>query len=146
MRRLAIGLLTLMAGLTLFGPAVAAQDEPVDTPEGRIDVLQVSGFVDPILVDAIDNAIDRAERDGSQALILQVNSDGTIVDDGVVEDLLVRVANAPIPVGIWVGPSGARFYGTAAQLLAVADVTGMAPVRGSATSVSHSTPRVSPRA
>lgn len=127
MRRLAIGLLTLMAGLTLFGPAVAAQDEPVDTPEGRIDVLQVSGFVDPILVDAIDNAIDRAERDGSQALILQVNSDGTIVDDGVVEDLLVRVANAPIPVGIWVGPSGARFYGTAAQLLAVADVTGMAP-------------------
>jgi membrane-bound serine protease (ClpP class) len=37
------------------------------------------------------------------------------------------VANAPIPIGIWVGPSGARFYGTAAQLLAVADVTGMSP-------------------
>jgi membrane-bound serine protease (ClpP class) len=126
-RRLAIGMLTLMAGLTLFGPTAAAQDESDAAPAGRIDVLQVSGFVDPILVDAIDNAIDRAERDGSQALILQVNSDGTIVDDDVVEDLLVRVATAPIPIGIWVGPSGARFYGTAAQLLAVADVTGMAP-------------------
>lgn len=131
MRRLAIGLLTLMAGLTLIGPAVHAQDES-DTAEsveavGRIDVLQVSGFIDPILVRAIDDAIDRAFDEGSQALILQVNSDGTIVDDDVVEDLLVRVANAPVPIGIWIGPSGARFYGAAAQLLAVADVTGMAP-------------------
>jgi membrane-bound serine protease (ClpP class) len=90
-------------------------------------VLQVSGFIDPILVDAIESAIDRAEREGSQALILQVNSEGTVVDDRVVEELLVRVAEAPIPIGIWIGPSGSRFYGTAAQLLAVADVTGMSP-------------------
>lgn len=132
MRRLAIGMLTLVAGLTLIGPAVNAQtdaDTDADTaaPVARVDVLQVSGFIDPILVDTIDEAIDRAARDGSQALILQVNSDGTIVDDDVINDLLVRVATAPIPIGIWVGPSGARFYGTAAQLLAVADVTGMAP-------------------
>jgi membrane-bound serine protease (ClpP class) len=121
-------MLTLVAGLTLIGPSVQAQSEP--DPDGgprRVDVLQVSGYFDPILVDAIDEAIDRAQRDGSQALILQVNSDGTVVDDDVIEDLLVRVATAPIPIGIWVGPSGARFYGTAAQLLAVADVTGMAP-------------------
>jgi membrane-bound serine protease (ClpP class) len=137
LRRLAISTLTLMAGLTLFGPAVQAQSNDTIPPEvvsdataktvGRVDVLQVSGFIDPILVEAIGEAIDRADADGSQALILQVNSDATIVDDDVVEDLLVRVANAPIPIGIWVGPSGARFYGTAAQLLAVADVTGMAP-------------------
>ena len=138
MRRLAISILTLMAGLTIFGPAVQAQSDgqndngtgssdSVPTDVARVDVLQVSGYMDPILVDSIESAIDRAESEGSQALILQVNSDGTVVSDDVVEDLLVRVATAPIPIGIWVGPSGARFYGTAAQLLAVADVTGMAP-------------------
>ncbi len=131
MRRLAISILTLMAGLTLFGPAVQAQTDDGSSPTAddiaRVDVLQVSGYVDPILVEAIEQAIDRADADGSQALILQVNSDGTVVDDDVIEDLLVRVATAPVPIGIWVGPSGARFYGTAAQLLAVADVTGMAP-------------------
>jgi membrane-bound serine protease (ClpP class) len=125
-------MLTLVAGLTLFGPAVQAQEDPEpsatsDSAVGRVDVLQVSGFIDPILVEAIDDAIDRAADGGSQALILQVNSDGTLVDDDVVDELLVRVATAPIPIGIWIGPSGARFYGTAAQLLAVADVTGMAP-------------------
>lgn len=128
MRRLAIGLLTLMAGLTLIGPTAHAQDDSETPAEvGRVDVLQVSGFMDPILVDEIGAAIDRAVDEDSQALILQVNSDGTVVDDDVVEDLLVRVADAPVPIGIWVGPSGARFYGAAAQLLAVADVTGMAP-------------------
>ena len=128
MRRLAIGLLTLMAGLTLIGPAAHAQDDSEAAADvRRVDVLQVSGFIDPILVSEIDAAIDRAVDEDSQALILQVNSDGTVVDDDVVEDLLVRVADAPVPIGIWVGPSGARFYGTAAQLLAVADVTGMAP-------------------
>ena len=124
-------MLTLMAGLTLCAPSTQAQsgdtgeDEVVDV--ARVDVLQVSGYFDPIIVQSIDSAIDRAVDEGSQALILQVNSKGTLVSDDEVEDLLVRVANAPIPIGVWVGPSGARFYGTAAQLLAVADVTGMAP-------------------
>ena len=131
MRRLAIGLLTLLAGITLLAPGAGAQ-EPADDVDsssdiGRIDVLQVSGFIDPILVEAIEVAIERADREGSQALILQVNSNGTVVDDDVVADLLVQVAEAPIPIGIWIGPSGSRFYGTAAQLLAVADVTGMSP-------------------
>jgi len=122
----------MLAGLTLFSSSIQAQDDS-DTPEttaievGRVDVLQVSGFFDPILVNEIESAIERADADGSQALILQVNSRGTLVDDSVIEDLLDQVATAPIPIGIWVGPNGARFYGTAAQLLAVADVTGMAP-------------------
>ena len=139
MRRLSTGLVTflicLLAGLGLVAPAVQAQsDDDTTDPDdelaadiGRIDVLQVSGFIDPILVQEIRDAIDRADREGSQALILQVNSDGTVVDDDVVGDLLVEVANAPVPIAIWIGPSGARFYGTAAQLLAVADVTGMSP-------------------
>jgi len=128
-------MLTLVAGLTLFGPSIQAQDDTDPDADaaitvGRVDVLQVSGFMDPILVDAIDEAIDRAVDDGSQALILQVNSDGTVVGDDVVEDLLVRVATAPVPIGIWVGPSGARFYGTAAQLLAVAVLPAVAGITG----------------
>ncbi len=133
MRRLAIGILTLMSVVGLLAaPAHAQTDENGDDTSspagaGRVDVLQVSGYFDPIIVRSIHDAIDRAVDDGSQALVLQVNSQGTVVDDDEIEDLLVRVANAPIPIAVWVGPSGARFYGTAAQLIAVADVTGMSP-------------------
>jgi membrane-bound serine protease (ClpP class) len=138
LRRLAIALLTMAAGLSMFGGAANAQTDnegngvdTVTTPGGAniapVDVLQVSGFIDDILIDEIGNAIERAQNGGAQALILQVNSDGTIVDDDVVAKLLDDIANAPIPIGVWVGPTGSRFYGPAAQMLAVADVTGMAP-------------------
>jgi len=139
LRRLAIALLTTAAGLSLFAGGVSAQDDQGDdptpdtvvTPGGAtiapVDVLQVSGFMDDILVAEIRDAIERADDSGAQALILQVNSDGTVVDDRVVEALLEDIATAPVPIGVWVGPTGSRFYGPAAQMLAVADVTGMAP-------------------
>ena len=155
MRRLAIGLLallTLVSGLSMLSSSASASspDDPATSEPGSndagtgttgtdgaetgaaldvaaVDVLQVSGLIDEILLDQIRTSIDRAADDGSQALVLQVNSKGTVVSDDEVEELLADVANAPIPIGVWIGPSGARFYGSAAQLLAVADVTGMAP-------------------
>ncbi len=130
MRRLLIGLLAAAAAVSIFGFGAAAQtdaDAPDEPPVAPIDVLQVSGFIDEILVTEIGEAIDRAADGGSQALILQVNSRGTVVADRDVERLLERIADSPVPIGVWVGPTGARFYGPAAQILAVADVTGMAP-------------------
>jgi membrane-bound serine protease (ClpP class) len=128
LRRLSISLLLAAGALVLLvAPAgrVHAADEPDPAP-GSVDVLQVSGLIDPIVVDAIDDAIARAEADGAQALVLQVNSRGAVVGRDEIEALLERIAEAPIPIGVWVGPSGARLYGTTAQILAVADVTGMA--------------------
>lgn len=127
MRRLAIALLASLAVMGLFASPASAQSESDGDAPGQVDVLQVSGLFDEILVDAVEQAIERADDDGSQALILQVNSRGTVVDDDRVEELLATVADAPVPVAIWVGPNGARFYGRAAQMLGVADVTGMAP-------------------
>jgi membrane-bound serine protease (ClpP class) len=42
-------------------------------------------------------------------------------------ELLESIAASKVPVAIWVGPSGSRAYGLPAQMLAVADVTAMAP-------------------
>jgi membrane-bound serine protease (ClpP class) len=78
------------------------------------------------VIQAIDDAIERAAGDGSQALILQVNSGGSIASPADMAGLIQRVADAPVPIGIWVGPSsGARLYGMPAQLMGVADVTAM---------------------
>ena len=70
-----------------------------------VDVLQVSGIFDKIVVRSIVDAIDRSESNGSQALILQVNSRGAVVSTDEMTALLQRVADAKVPIGIWVGPS-----------------------------------------
>lgn len=131
MRRLAIVLMT--AALAMFVPGIGdragAAPAAADTDASDlapVDVLQVTGLIDGITVDAIAHAIDRAGENGSQALILQINSRGAVVPDEQMRDLVQRVADAAVPIGIWVGPSsGARLYGTPAQLMGVADVTAM---------------------
>jgi membrane-bound serine protease (ClpP class) len=139
-RTLAILLLAASAVLGVAASSAAAapvDTAPVDTaPVGAVvadptlapvDVLQVSGLFDEILVAAIRDAIDRATEQGAQALILQVNSQGAVVDNATMTRLFEDIAASPVTIGVWIGPSGARLYGTPAQILAVADVTGMAP-------------------
>ena len=78
------------------------------------------------LVNSIEDAIARSEGNGSQALILQLNTTGAVVSRGEMTELLDRIADADVAIGIWVGPSrSARAYGLPAQLFAVADVTAM---------------------
>jgi membrane-bound serine protease (ClpP class) len=131
LRRLAIGLLITAVVLGLFAMPAQAGDGAGETGAeaelGRVDVLLVSGLFDRIVVDAIESAIDDAAAADAQALIIQVNSRGAVVGDERMEELLTTVAASPVPIALWVGPSRARLYGTPAQLLAVADVTGMAP-------------------
>jgi len=135
LRRLALALLGASACLAVLGSPAQAQDDDSGGDDGgpgaadvaAVDVQQVSGLMDEILVTEIRDAVRRADEDGSQALILQINSRGAVVGRDTMKELLEDVADAPVPVAIWVGPSGARLYGTPAQLLAVADVTGMAP-------------------
>jgi membrane-bound serine protease (ClpP class) len=92
-----------------------------------VDVLQVSGFFDSIVVDEIEKAITRAETNGAQALILQMNSKAALVGRDVMREVYERIESADVPIAIWVGPSGARATGLVTQLLSAADVTGMAP-------------------
>ncbi len=92
-----------------------------------VDVLQVSGLFDEIVVDTIEETIARTETNGSQALILQLNTKGAVVSDARMAALFERSPPPRWPWG-WVGPSRSAWaYGTPAQLFAVADATAMVP-------------------
>ena len=123
-----LGLVTTAAVALAVTPA-AAQDDPQSdgAAVAPVDVLQVDGFIDPVVASEISDAVTDLATNGSQALVLQVNSRGVVIDDEEFTDLLATIADAPRPVAVWVGPTGARLLGGAVHLLSVADVTGMAP-------------------
>jgi len=142
-RRLAITLLLApfvgTVGLSLFGGAASAggpvgatvpPDSTVSadsaTDLAPVDVLQVSGLFDAVTVQSIEDAITSSEEKGSQALILQLNTGGSVVSTPDMTHLLQRVADAKVAIAVWVGQSrDARAYGQPAQLFGVADVTAM---------------------
>ena len=125
-RKSVVALVFGSIGLSLYGSASAATG---DTAENLapVDVVAVSGLLDHVVVAEIETALERSATNGAQAVVLQVNSRGAVVSEARMAQLLERVAAAKIPVAVWVGPTGARAYGLSAQLLAVADVTAMAP-------------------
>ena len=114
-----------LGGLILMGAQNASAEEKSSLP--TVDVQEVSGLLDEIQAQAMEDALDRSSSDGAQALVFQMNTRGSTLSRDRVTALLERVAAAKVPVAIWVGPSGSRLYGLAAQLLAAADVTAMAP-------------------
>jgi len=115
----------VVAIAAVFG-SLGAVDDPI-AQLAKVDVVEVSGLIDNVVAGGIETAVRRSQDNGAQALILQINSTGAVVDRARMEKLLETVRNAEIPVGMWVGPSGARALGWSAQLLGVADVSAMAP-------------------
>lgn len=120
MRRLAIALFVLLASTA--APAAAQT-----SPERHVDVLQVSGLIDPVAKDAITKSLREAEEGGAVALLLQLNSTGGVLSDSDLEAVKKRIAAATVPVAVWVGPTGSKAYGQAYELLRAARIKGVSP-------------------
>ena len=139
MRRptLAIGVAAMLLGLVLMiSPALASADGAQNpTGEGHwaaddsdiFDVVEVSGYLDPILADFIERSIRTASGNGSLGLVLQVNSSRAVIDDERLVKLATSIRQSDVPVSMWVGPSGAVAKGRVGQLAAVVSDLALAP-------------------
>ena len=104
-------------------PRAGAQDGPDIT----IDVIEVSGLIDPIQVASISGRIADAEESGALAIIIQLNSTGATISPDDMGELLDRMRDADLLVTVWVGQSGSKATGGAAFLLQAADLVGVSP-------------------
>lgn len=131
MRRLPIVLLVLAVAAVLFGvaaPASAQDDAPGTAPTGtgpKVLVVKVSGLLDPVLADFIESSIETAEEEGALAVVLQVNSGGSVLDADRLQELAATIRDARVPVASWIGPNGADAKGETAQLVALTEPIGI---------------------
>lgn len=119
-----LGLVIAAVGLSaaLGTPAAAQQDSC-----NEVRVAEVSGLLDPVLVDFVEESITDADACGAIAVVLQLDSSGAVVSDERLDELLATIADADVPVTVWVGPSGAAARDEAYELVEAADVAALAP-------------------
>ena len=113
-------ILLLLGLLTFASTAIEAQ---AATP--RIDVLQVKGTINPVLVDYIENGINHAEETNAVACIIQLDTPGGL--DTSMRDIVQSIVNARVPVVVYVSPSGARAASAGVFITMAAHVAAMAP-------------------
>lgn len=87
--------------------------------------LNVDGVVHPVLVEVLSGALAQAERDKAEILLIRLNTPGGLMD--ATREAVQTFSSSPVPVVIWVGPSGARAASAGFFLLLSADVAAMSP-------------------
>jgi membrane-bound serine protease (ClpP class) len=119
-----LGLLVSLANST--GASAAAKK--TESPVGLVNVIEVSGFIDPAVRNFIVRSVDEAVASKAQLLVIQLNSRGSLLSQKDLNALEARLRDETrIPVAVWVGGGAApRAYGGAARILAAADVAGLA--------------------
>jgi membrane-bound serine protease (ClpP class) len=120
MRRAAVLLCLAGALLATVGlpPASAQAGGPV------IEVFEASGVLDASVLGALRRDLLGAERRGARVFLVQMDSFGGLGVDP--EEVRRAVAEAGVPVAVWVGPRAAEAAGAATFVLAGADVVGVA--------------------
>lgn len=109
-------------------PAVAAAQSDTDAADrGVIPVIQFDGLLDPVLAEYLMDAIERGNRDNASVIVLQIDSEGSVLDQKDLTAVAAAILESEAPIAAWVGPSGARALGDVAQLVGLADRVGVAP-------------------
>jgi membrane-bound serine protease (ClpP class) len=109
----------LLAGCLLtLAAAVPARAATVAT-------LEIDGVITPVTVRLVALALERARAEGAAALVILLDTPGGLERSmrSIVRDFL----NSPVPVVVYVAPTGARAASAGAFLTLAAHVAAMAP-------------------
>src|SRR5579863_5942617 len=92
----------------LFYVVFAALFAYVFAAPASAEVLKivVDDTIQPITAEYIDRAIQDAVRSHDQALLIEINTPGGLLDS--TRDIIAKILASPVPVIIYVTPSGSR--------------------------------------
>lgn len=106
-----------MASFTLSG---------ISSPPKKVYVVQLNDFaINPIVAQYIENAIQRAQADHAQCLIIQLDTPGGLLSS--TRSIVKSIMTASVPVVVYIHPSGSRAGSAGVFITYAAHIAVMAP-------------------
>ncbi len=121
----------LAISLLICAPMVTGAAQAITVPS-----IEIDSTIDPASSSWLKQALDDAERDGAEMVIVRLDTPGGLMED--MREMVQRIIAAPMPVVVYVYPDGARAASAGLFITEAADVAAMAPQTniGSATPIS----------
>ena len=125
--RLIVAALTIAIG-SIASPRILAADSAaktaVHTP-AWVALITIDGSINPAVAAYIEDSLASANADGASALVIQLDTPGGLLSSA--ERIVKAILAAPLPVIVYVAPSGAAAASAGTFITEAANVAAMAP-------------------
>jgi len=103
------------------------------TPIPLVVEIRVDGMIHPIAAEYVTAGIERATQQRAALILIPMNTPGGL--DSSMRQIIEKIISSPVPVVVYVAPSGSRAASAGFFILLSADVAAMAP--GTNTGAAH---------
>jgi membrane-bound serine protease (ClpP class) len=87
--------------------------------------LRIDDEIEPILAEYVDGGLESAAKSQASLVLITMNTPGGLGDS--MRDIIQHIIQSPVPVAVYVAPSGSRGASAGFFILLAADVAAMAP-------------------
>ncbi|MGO9414668.1 MAG: SDH family Clp fold serine proteinase [Syntrophobacteraceae bacterium] len=98
---------------------------PVEPQQAHIDIIQIQDSINPGVEDFMKYAIKRSADDKAECLIILLDTPGGLMTS--MRGISKAILNSPVPVVVYVSPSGAQAASAGVFITVAADIAAMAP-------------------
>ncbi|HEY1269214.1 MAG TPA: nodulation protein NfeD [Candidatus Binatia bacterium] len=93
--------------------------------DAHVDFISIDGGINPAADDFIRESIARAREDGAKALVIQLDTPGGLLTS--TRSIVKEILGSPVPVMVYVAPSGAGAGSAGVFITLSAHIAAMAP-------------------
>ncbi|HXY00991.1 MAG TPA: nodulation protein NfeD, partial [Candidatus Limnocylindrales bacterium] len=122
---LLLGIMSAAVGMVLLSFHVTVAATPAGSTAPLVLELKLDGMVAPIMTNYINEGLADAMRQHAALVLITMDTPGGLSDS--MTDIIHHILDSPVPVAVYVSPSGARGASAGFMILLSADIAAMAP-------------------
>ncbi len=104
---------------------IYAGDKEAGVSAGRVLLITVNGIINPVAYEYISGAVKQAADMKAEALIIRLDTPGGL--DSSMREIVRDIVASPVPVVVYVAPSGSRAASAGVFITMAAHIAAMAP-------------------